>query len=148
MSAPFASQSWVEALATALEGSARVRTEAGSWVFGPMLLVIDADGEHGFEQAAIVLDLHDGGVRAVELGSVDSARVTPFVLGGSFAHWKAALGGSTDVVGAVLDSKLRFDGDLPTLMRHRPLLAAIAEAAQGIDTEWQDEQAQEPAATA
>ena len=146
MSAPFATHAWVEALASATQDSDRVAAEAKTWVFGPMLLVVEADAEHGVEASAFRIDLHDGAVRAVEPASVDDVARSPFVLRGTLAHWKAILAGQVGVVDAILDSKLEFDGDLPTVARHRGLFDAIVAAGGTVDTTWQDEQ--EPVASA
>ena len=143
MTASFASAAWAEQLATRLQESASVRTESMSWVFGPIAFVVDADAEHGLEATAVRIDLHEGTSRGAEVISVADAARTPFVLGGSLARWKAIFGGSLALVDAVLDSRLRATGDLPTLARHRGLLTAIAAAGGEVDTAWQDEQ--EPA---
>jgi len=141
MSASFASAAWVDSLATALQGSAKVRTESMSWVFGPLLLVVDADAEHGLEATGIRIDLHEGSVDGVTLVSPQDERVlAPFSIGGSLARWKAAFAGSLDLVDAILESKLRVRGDLPTITRHRALLAAIAATGGEVETSWQDEQ--------
>ena len=114
-----------------------------SWVFGPLVLLVDADVEHGLKATAIRIDLHEGAVRGVEVVPGADAGRSPFVLGGSLARWKTVFGGSLALVDAVLDSRVRAAGDLPTLARHRGLLDAIAAAAGEVDTAWQDEQ--EPA---
>lgn len=140
MSASFASAAWVEALATSLQGSAPVRTESMSWVFGPLLLVVDADPEHGLEATAIRIDLHEGSIDAVSTSPATDAGLAPFAIGGSLARWKAVFGGSLEIVDGILESKLRVRGDLPTLTRHRALLAAIAATGGAVETAWHDEQ--------
>ncbi|MCW2922481.1 MAG: hypothetical protein JWL76_2355 [Thermoleophilia bacterium] len=139
MTASFASAAWAEDFAARLQESARVRTESMSWVFGPLALVIDADAEHGVEASGIRLDVHEGAVRSVDVVSVAEAGRAPFALGGTLARWKTVFGGSLALVDAVLDSRVRATGDLPTLARHRELLAAIAAAGGEVATVWQDE---------
>jgi putative sterol carrier protein len=140
MAASFASSDWAGQLASALEHSARVRTESVTWVHGPMVWVVDADEEHGTAATALRMDVHEGSCRQVQATTVDAARVAPFTIGGSPARWKAVLGGTLSIVDAILDSKLRASGDLPTLVRHRGMLDAIAVAAGELDTSWADEQ--------
>ena len=113
-----------------------------SWVFGPIAFVVDADAEHGLEATAVRLDVHEGAVRSVDVVSVADSGRAPFAIGGSLARWKSVFGGSLALVDAVLDSRVRATGDLPTLARHRDLLAAIAAAASEVDTAWQDEKAE------
>lgn len=143
MSAPFASPAWTDSLATALQDSAAVRTESISWVHGPLVLVIDGEAEHGLEQAGVRVDLHEGSVRSVDQVAAGDAARSPFVVGGSLAHWKAVFGGTLSIVDGILESKLRVRGDLPTLARHRALLDGIASVGGEVATSWQDEQ--EPA---
>ncbi|MCW2925379.1 MAG: hypothetical protein JWM98_2783 [Thermoleophilia bacterium] len=146
MSSSFASSSWAELLGEQLRDSATVRTECVTWIFGPIAFVVDADEEHGVEPTTLLLDLHEGTVRGVSaVPSAESGRV-PFAIGGSLARWKAVFGGTQGIVDGVLDSRLRVRGDLPTLMRHRALLDAVAAAGASVETSWQDET--EAAATA
>lgn len=139
MSAPFASQEWATSFAGLLREDARVRTESMTWVFGPLVLVTDPDAEHGFDGAALRVDLHEGDVRGISLVELDDEQRVPFAIGGSLARWKAMFGGQLAIVDGVLESKLRVRGDLPTLVRHRALLEAITRVGATVETVWQDE---------
>jgi hypothetical protein len=136
----FASPDWAAQLAAALEQSAAVRTESVTWVHGPVVLEIDADPEHGSAATALRLDLHEGAIRAVEVVRTHGRVTGPFSIGGTPARWRAALQGELHVTDAILDSRLRATGDLPTLVRHRAMFDAIAAAASSIDTTWADQQ--------
>ena len=144
MSATFASQEWADSLAVHLTDDARVRTESVTWVFGPIVLLVDADAEHGLDAAAIRIDLHEGSVRGVTVAAPDAA-LAPFAIEGALARWKSVFGGSLDILDGILKAQLRSRGDLPTLNRHRGLFAAIAQAGAAIETTWQDEEAAAPA---
>lgn len=132
----FATSAWAEQFSTRLQDSARVRTESMSWVFGPLLLVVDADAELGVEATAIRVDLHEGSVRGVSAGPAGEAGLAPFRIEGSVQRWQAVFGGTLGLVDAVLDSRLRATGDLPTLARHRELFAAVAAAGAEVETTW------------
>lgn len=139
MSATFASQEWADSLATQLHGDAQVRTESVTWIFGPLVFAIDADPEHGFEAAAIRIDVFEGDVRGIELIPASAAERHPFVVGGSFARWKSIFAGQLAIGDGILQSRLRVRGDLPTLTRHRALLDAITRVAAAVETVWQDD---------
>jgi hypothetical protein len=139
MSATFASQEWAASLAGLLREDARVRTESVTWVFGPVLLVVDPDAEHGFDGAALLLDLHEGDLRGISLVELQDEQRMPFAIGGSLARWKAMFGGQLAIIDGILESKLRVRGDLPTLVRHRALLEAITRVGATVATSWQDE---------
>jgi hypothetical protein len=143
MTASFASQAWIDQLRDGLDGSATVRTESVTWVFGPLQLVVDADEEHGLARTGIRIDLHEGSVRSVELTDASEEQRVPWAIGGTLARWKDVFSGSSNVVDLVLGSRLRLRGDLPSLARHRALLDAIAAVGGSLETSWQDEQ--EPA---
>lgn len=132
----FAASDWTSDFAAALDGSADVRTASASWVFGPIVLVVDADPELGTETTAIRLDLHAGTSRGVRTVPPRDASRAPFVLGGSVARWKSIFGSELSIVDAVLDSRLRLAGDLPTIARHRELLDAVAAAGGSVETAW------------
>jgi hypothetical protein len=145
MTATFASQEWADSFAAHLTDDAGVRTDSMTWVFGPILLVVDADEEHGLAATGLRIDLHEGEIRGVTLADPAEVVRTPTALGGSLQRWKSVFGGSLSVVDAVRESKLRFRGDLPTLNRHRGLLDGIARAGAALETAWQDEAASETA---
>lgn len=140
MSATFASPEWADSLAAHLREDAQLRDDASTWVYGPITLVVDGAEQHGFDAAAMRLDLHAGEVAGVTTTSPSDAQLAPFELVGSLAHWRAVLGGAPTVMDAVLQSKLQVRGDLPTLARHSSLLDGIARSASAIETVWPDEQ--------
>ncbi|MCW2959962.1 MAG: Fis family transcriptional regulator [Thermoleophilia bacterium] len=148
MTASFASQEWADTFATHLNDDARVRTDSVTWVFGPILLVVDGDESLGLESTGIRIDLHEGEVRGVTLVDAADAVRNPTALGGSLARWKAVFGGSLSVVDGVREAKIRLRGDLPTLTRHSGLFDGIARAAASVETAWQDEVPAEAAAPA
>ncbi|MCW2950371.1 MAG: hypothetical protein JWN41_1384, partial [Thermoleophilia bacterium] len=125
MNDTFASQDWVDSLASQLRGDAQVRTECVTWIFGPLVIVVDPDDDHGFAGAAVKVDMFEGDVRRVELVERETAYLSPFVIAGSLARWKSIFGGQLAIIDGVLQSKLVVRGDLPTFTRHRALLDAI-----------------------
>ncbi|MCW2927282.1 MAG: hypothetical protein JWM86_1250 [Thermoleophilia bacterium] len=136
MTASFASQEWAGSLATRLQESAKVRTESVTWIFGPIVLVVDADEAQGTAATALRLDVHEGSVRGVSVVSPDLAGRVPFAIGGSIARWQSVFGGALDLVDGALEAKLRVRGDLPTLARHRALLQSITAAGGEVETDW------------
>lgn len=139
MSASFASSKWTDELSGQLRDSAKVRTESMSWVFGPLVFVVDPDADHDLEATALRIDLHEGAAGGVTVVPMSDVTRAPFAIGGSLARWKTVFAGSQSMVDGILQSRLRVRGDLPTLMRHRGLLDAIAVAGGTIETVWQDE---------
>lgn len=139
MSAPFASDAWIDQWADALRSSDAVRDAATTWVYGPVAFDIDGDAEHGVEPTTLELDVTAGGVRGVRRIDRSDLRLTPFVVGGPFTRWKGVFSGSLPVVDGVRDARLRSSGDLPTIWRHAGLFDAIAAAGSSVATSWQDD---------
>lgn len=136
----FASTEWIDNLWGTLRRDDAARREGAAWTFGPLVIVIDADAEKGFPApVALQLDLHEGEAR--DLRAVDPAQAahSPFVLGGGYLRWKQIFAEGGDVIDTVLQGRIRCKGDLPTLMRHRRLLAAIVAAAGRTATTYPDE---------
>ncbi|MCB0878582.1 MAG: hypothetical protein KDC46_06335 [Thermoleophilia bacterium] len=145
MSASFASSSWADQLGSALSASPTLRSEAADWVFGPVLLVVDADAEHDVAAAALRLDLNAGECRGVSTVPVEDAARNPFVVEGTLARWKSVFGGELSLVDGILDSKLRLSGDLPTVTRHRAMFDALVAAGGELETTWPQDEVAEPA---
>lgn len=148
MSVTFASPEWASALAAQLEQDAQVRPDSMTWVFGPIVFVVDADDEHGFDATGILLDLHEGSVRDVSAVEPSRWPRVPFAIGGSLARWRSVLAGELPILEGILQARLRSRGDLPTLQRHGGLLDGIIRAAAALDTSWPDEQPAEQDAAA
>lgn len=141
MSATFASAEWAAALLDHLHTDAPVRTESMTWLHGPIALVVDPDAEHAFGGSVIRMDIHEGEVRAVTQLPFEQQPLAPFVITGTLARWKGIFGGRESIVEAVLQARLRFQGDLPTIQRHSAMLAGIVAAGGAVATIWQDEAA-------
>lgn len=140
--AQFASSEWIDQLWAALRSDEVARREGATWTFGPLVMVIEAQTDTSFNQtAAMQLDLHEGEAR--DLRSVESAATdrVPFVLRATYDRWKQIFTDGSGIVDAVLQGRVQFKGDLPTLMRHRGLLDAIAAAAGRTATTFPDEAA-------
>jgi hypothetical protein len=144
--ATFASEAWIDAWWAALRGDERVRDAAATWVFGPWLLVIEADAEQGLpEPVAISIDVHEGEVRDLRLAARSDARHAPWTFTAPYARWKGVFEGTVDLLDAGLGGRVRITGDLPELHRHGVLVAAIFAAASTLETTFPEPAAGEPA---
>lgn len=136
----FASPEWIDAYWNELRGDEDVRRECASWVYGPAVMLIEAQPEKSFEDdVPVLVHMHEGDTREVRPVARDLAWRAPFVLSGPYERWKAVAQGGTDAVESVLAGRLTFKGDLPTLVRHRELVTAITDAAGRVDTRFPDD---------
>lgn len=144
-----ASPEWIDAVFAALRSNRQVQEAGGSWVHGPLAIVINPAPDAGLEgQVSLRLDLHEGESR--DLAAIDegSLRRVPTVIAGPYARWKQLLGGTGSIVDGILQSHLQMRGDLPTVVRHRKLLDAMLEAMRGVATTFPDDAPVETPATA
>lgn len=142
--AQFASDAWCELARVQLSGSSELRDAAARWAFGPIMLVAGAEPDGGGDAAAIVLSPSASGV-GVRAVSADRARRHPWVLWARGERWSGIVEGRLDVVSEILDARVRCRGDVPTLARHRDLLAGIVAALGSVPTAWEPTDGTEPA---
>lgn len=147
MSEPFASPGWISSYDDALHADHDVREAASTWVFGPMLLVAAGSGPEsgsGDDDRGILVSIAADGANATAAAGSDRRRA-PFVISASIPHWSTVIGGDTGLLDLVLQGQARCSGDLPTLMRHRTLLASLFRAARSVATAWDEESRPAPA---
>lgn len=136
----FASQEWIDGLWARLRGDDKLRDAGASWAYGPLLLVIDAAPDAGVAASiSVKLDVHEGEVRDMRLAESHSEQLAPFVIAGPFAKWKALVTSDSDLYDAILSGGFRTKADLPTLARHRGLLARVVANANLHPTDWPDD---------
>lgn len=149
MSMTFATSEWTDAVWTALRNDTALASAGATWVHGPMLWQIEADGEAGFDQlVSISVDVHEGQVRDMGVRDTVSTPQWPFVFRASYAWWKAFASGDNVLLDGVLDGSVRFRGDVPTVSAHGDMFDVLRNAAAGIDTAFPDDTADTAAAAA
>lgn len=147
MAYKFASDEWIDDVWAQLRGDEAIRLAGATWAHGPLLLVVRPHPDSNFnETLALRLDLHEGEARDLRRADLDDGQTTPFVIAGTYPRWRKALAGDIDLLDALLEAKLSFKGDLPTLERHRSLIAAVLQAAARVETSYPEDAAAAPAA--
>ncbi len=126
----FLSPTWVAACGRAINASVAYRDASLDWTHGALSLVVTAQPEIGWTEAAGVwLDLDRGACRAAKLISLEEADAAPFRLTGEYASWRALLRGEIQPVPAIMGRRIRLAGSYGILMRYvksaEELIAAV-----------------------
>jgi len=117
----------------ALAQSPWFRTNAATWTHGTLSLQIDPDPSPCSARAAqgeawrLLLDVHEGELRALGPCTADEARAARFRLKAPRATWCRVLAGELDPMKAILEGHVHLAGRLGELA---PFVRAAQELAQ------------------
>jgi putative sterol carrier protein len=135
----FPSDPWVKAFVERINGSVEYAASAAGWE-GDVAIVIEAEPDRGVPETAwVLLELLDGACRGG--GVVDEERGTraPFVIRASYSRWKDVIRGDLDPIKAMMQGKLKVQGDLPMIIRYARATNELAHLTQLVDTSFPDE---------
>ncbi|HKP74013.1 MAG TPA: SCP2 sterol-binding domain-containing protein [Longimicrobiaceae bacterium] len=101
-------EEWARACCQALNRSEAYRASAVQWE-GSIVLAMAADAAHGITaERAVFIDAHHGECRDAHLASADELSSATYVLSAGPATWKRLLAKEIELVGAVMQGKLRL----------------------------------------
>lgn len=112
--------------------------EAGSDWEGPIALRVRADPQQGLEEdRAVVLDLHHGECREVEVDEGEAAgSEADHVIEASYDTWLKVLDGELQPLKALMFGKLKLvQGSLTALMPYTRASQEMVASAQEVDTQ-------------
>jgi putative sterol carrier protein len=135
----FPTDPWVKAFIEQINGSAEYADSGAGWE-GDVAIVIEAEPDRAVPQTVwALLELHDGGCRGG--GVVDEERGTraPFVIRASYSRWKDVIRGDLDPIKAMMQGKLKVQGDLPRIIRYARATNELAHLTQLVNTSFPDE---------
>jgi putative sterol carrier protein len=108
------------------------------WTVG---LVVEAEPDKNFPEAkGLVMDLFDGDVRGIKVGSAANAQTCDFVITAPYSRWKQVSKLELDATKGMLQGKLKLKGDLPTIVRYTKASQELTLCTSRIPTVWPDEQ--------
>lgn len=141
----FGTEAWTDVVWAALRSDEQVARCAATWVTGPILIMVDPDGDPACPNPIrLLVDIHEGDVRQLRLLGDAATPLTPLAFEGKFGSWKPVATGSKTLLDAVLAGSIRYRGDLPLLARSGSLATAILTAGRRVDVTFTT--ADEPAA--
>jgi len=137
--ARFPSQEWVELFADAINRSDEYRRSAADWE-GDISFVFGAepDKRHPVDVWAW-LDLWHGTCRDAHVVEPEEGRRAAYVIRAPYSRWKQVMLGDLDPVKAMMQGKLRLEGDLPTIVRYVSAANELVHLTSTVPTEFVDE---------
>ena len=140
MAFTFPSQEWAAEFKKQVQTSPAYKQAAATWTFGPVALLTKADPAIGLaEDVGMWLDIERGNCSDVRVVPKAEAEKAPFCITGEYARWKSVLRKELDPIKAMMQGKLKVQGDLPTIVRQVRAANELVELTQQIPTEFPDE---------
>ncbi len=139
--AVFPSTEWVEAFAERINASATYRDAAATWE-GAIAFVFLAEPDRGVPADVwALLDLWHGGCRSARIVGPDEGGAAPYVLRAPYTRWRSILEGELDPVKAMMQGKLKVQGNLATIIRYVRAANELVRLTGTVPTEFVGERA-------
>jgi putative sterol carrier protein len=137
--AVFPSDEWVAIFIERINASKDYREAAANWE-GDVAFVFEAEPDKGVaEDLWAWLDLWHGECRSGRMVSTDEGDRAQFVVRAPYTRWKQILNEELDPVRAILQGKLKLQGDLPTIIRYVRAANELVHLTTDVPTEFLDE---------
>lgn len=135
----FPSEEWMSAYRDRINGSADYREAAATWE-GDIAFVFEAEPDRGVpEDLWAVLDLWHGECRMSRMTSAEQGSRCAYVIRAPYSRWKDVLRGDLDPVKAMMQGKLKVQGDLATIVRYVRAANELVHLTMQVRTEFLDE---------
>lgn len=135
----FPSDPWFRELVERINGSEDYRAAAAAWE-GDIAFGIEAEPDKNVPADVWgYLDLWHGECRGG--GIIDEARggSARYVIRAPYSRWKDVLKGDLDPIRAMMQGRLKVQGDLATIVRYVNAASALVHLAGTVETEFPDE---------
>lgn len=135
----FPSDAWFQDYIRLINGSTEYAEAAGDWE-GEVSLLIEAEPDKGLPSDVwALLDLWHEACRGG--GVVDEGRGAraAFVIRAPYSRWKDIVRGDLEPVKAMMQGKLRVQGDLPAIVRQIRAVNEMVHLAELVETTFPDE---------
>jgi putative sterol carrier protein len=130
---------WLHAYEKLVQADTEYREYAQGWE-GTVAIHSLADPETGIEEDAYMLmDLWHGECRSMRIVPPEVGEGADFVLTGSYWTWKRINRGEMDTNKAVMQGKLKLNGDLPKMVRYGQASTRLTELSIQVGGRYLDE---------
>jgi putative sterol carrier protein len=135
----FASDPWFQRLIDLINGSESYHAAAADWE-GDIAFWIEAEPDRGVPNDVWgLLDLWHGDCRGGGLTDATRGEGAAYVIGAPYSRWKDVVTGELDPIRAMMQGKLRVQGDLPTIVRYVKAADELVQLCGRIGTVFPDE---------
>jgi putative sterol carrier protein len=134
----FPTEAWFQDLVTRINASDAYREAAADWE-GDIAFLVEAEPDRGLPADVWgLLDLWHGACRGGGVIQADRGREAAYILRAPYSRWKEVVTGELDPIKAMMQGKLKVQGDLPTIVRQVRAANELVELTQQIPTEFPD----------
>ena len=134
----FPTEAWFQALVSLINDSDEYREAAADWE-GDIAFLVEAEPDRGLPADVWgLLDLWHGACRGGGVIDAERGREAAYVLRAPYSRWREVVTGELDPIKAMMQGKLKVQGDLPTIVRQVRAANELVELTQQIPTEFPD----------
>ena len=134
----FPTEAWFQALVSLINDSDEYREAAAEWE-GDIAFLVEAEPDRGLPADVWgLLDLWHGACRGGGVIDAERGREAAYVLRAPYSRWREVVTGELDPIKAMMQGKLKVQGDLPTIVRKVRAANELVELTQQIPTEFPD----------
>ena len=134
----FPTQEWFRVFVDLINASPEYREAAADWE-GDIAFLIEAEPDRGLPADVWgLLDLWHGECRGGGLIDAERGREAAYLLRAPYSRWKEVVTGELDPIKAMMQGKLKVQGDLPTIVRQVRAANELVELTLRIPAEFPD----------
>jgi putative sterol carrier protein len=137
--AAFPTDAWFQELIERINGSPAYREAAVDWE-GDIAFFVEAEPDHAMPRDVWgLLDLWHGSCRGGGVVDEERGRASAYVIRAPYSRWKNVVRGELDPIRAMMQGKLRVEGDLPTIVRYVKAADELVQLCATVPTVFPDE---------
>jgi putative sterol carrier protein len=135
----FPTEPWFQDLIAEINASHEYQEAAATWE-GDVAFLVEAEPDKGMpEDVWGVLDLWHGACRGGGVVDATAGQKAAYVIRAPYSRWKEVLLGDLDPTRAMMQGKLKVQGDLATIVRYVRAANELVHLTGQVDTQYPDE---------
>lgn len=135
----FPTEPWFQELIERINDSATYRDAAADWE-GDIAFHVEAEPDRGLPRDVWgLLDLWHGSCRGGGVVDEERGSRSAYVIRAPYSRWKDVVTGELDPIRAMMQGKLRVEGDLPTIVRYVKAADELVQLCGTVPTVFPDE---------
>jgi putative sterol carrier protein len=135
----FPTDPWFQEFIARINGSAEYREAAADWE-GDIVFLVEAEPDKGVPADVWgYLDLWHGACRGGGIVSAEQGGTSAFVIRAPYSRWKEVLQGDLDPTRAMMQGKLKVQGDLVKIVRYARAANELVHLTELVETRFPDE---------
>ena len=135
----FPTDPWFQEFIDQINGSPEYREAAADWE-GDIAFLVEAEPDNGVPADVWgYLDLWHGACRGGGVVDAERGQTAAYVIRAPYSRWKEVVQGDLDPTRAMMQGKLKVQGDLVTIVRYVRAANELVHLTEQVDTRFPDE---------